>query len=56
MVPTTGVLGPFPLSRRSDQPTTWRDPATGYLRRNVSPSGTGSPVDLVEVEFLEGKL
>lgn len=42
-----------PLSRRSDQPT-WRDPATGYLRRNVSPSGTGSPVDLVEVEFPPG--
>ena len=39
-----------PLSRRIDQPT-WRDPATQYLRRNVSPSGTGSPVDIVEVEF-----
>ncbi len=39
-----------PLSRRNDQPT-WRDPATHYLRRNVSPAGTGSPVDIVEVEF-----
>lgn len=39
-----------PLSRRTDQPT-WRDPASNYLRRNISPSGTGSPVDIVEVEF-----
>lgn len=42
-----------PLSRRSDQPA-WRDPATGYLRRNVSPPGTGSPADIVEVEFPPG--
>jgi transcriptional regulator with XRE-family HTH domain len=39
-----------PLSRRADQ-ATWRDPATHYLRRNVSPPGTGSPVDIVEIEF-----
>src|SRR5687768_3916008 len=31
-----------PLARRREQPT-WRDPASGYLRRNVSPPGTGSP-------------
>jgi transcriptional regulator with XRE-family HTH domain len=42
------------LARRTDQPT-WRDPVTGYLRRNVSPSGTGSPVDVVEVEFPPGR-
>src|SRR3546814_1366532 len=42
-----------PLSRRADQPT-WRDPATRYVRRNVSPPGTGSPVDIVEVEFPAG--
>jgi len=42
-----------PLARRQDQPT-WRDPATHYLRRNVSPAGTGSPVDIVEVEFPPG--
>jgi transcriptional regulator with XRE-family HTH domain len=42
-----------PLSRRGDQPT-WRDPASGYLRRNVSPPGTGSAVDIVEVEFPPG--
>ncbi len=39
-----------PLARRRDQPT-WRDPASDYLRRNVSPPGTGSSVDIVEIEF-----
>lgn len=42
-----------PLARRAEQPT-WRDPASGYLRRNVSPCGSGSPVDIVEVEFPPG--
>jgi len=42
-----------PLARRNRQPT-WRDPASKYLRRNVSPPGTGSPVDIVEVEFPAG--
>jgi len=42
-----------PFVRFSDQPT-WRDPATRYLRRSVSPAGTGSPIDLVEVEFPAG--
>src|SRR5437763_1302276 len=27
-----------PVSRRADQPQ-WRDPASGYVRRNVSPPG-----------------
>jgi transcriptional regulator with XRE-family HTH domain len=44
---------PNPLSRRVSQPT-WRDPATGYVRRNVSPAGTGSFVDIAEVEFPPG--
>jgi transcriptional regulator with XRE-family HTH domain len=42
-----------PLARRGEQPT-WRDPATGYLRREVAPAGTGSPVRIVEVEFPAG--
>jgi transcriptional regulator with XRE-family HTH domain len=42
-----------PLARRADQPT-WRDPATNYLRRNISPGGTGSPVDITEIEFPPG--
>jgi transcriptional regulator with XRE-family HTH domain len=37
-----------PLTRRKDQ-VTWRDPATGYIRRNLSPSGFPSPIELVEV-------
>ena len=31
-----------PVSRRKDQ-VEWRDPASGYVRRNVSPSGLPSP-------------
>lgn len=42
-----------PVSRRADQPV-WRDPASGYLRRNVSPPGSGSAVEVVEVEFPPG--
>ncbi len=39
-----------PLSRRGDQ-ATWRDPATGYLRRTVSSAGARSRIDIVEVEM-----
>ena len=42
-----------PVSRRVDQ-TLWRDPHTGYLRRSVSPAGTPSRVDIVEVDFPGG--
>jgi len=42
-----------PVARRADQPV-WRDPASGYLRRNVSPGGTGSPIQIVEVDFPPG--
>jgi transcriptional regulator with XRE-family HTH domain len=45
---------PSPLARRADQPT-WRDPASGYVRRNVSPAATGSAVEIVEVEFPPGE-
>jgi transcriptional regulator with XRE-family HTH domain len=44
---------PEPVARRAEQPF-WRDPPSGYQRRNVSPSGTGSPVQIVEVEFPPG--
>lgn len=37
-----------PLARRADQ-SVWRDPETGYLRRNLSPPGFPSPIELVEV-------
>lgn len=42
-----------PLARRADQPL-WRDPASGYLRRAVSPAGYPSPIQIVEVEFPPG--
>lgn len=44
---------PDPLLRQQDQ-RVWRDPDTGYRRRSVSPDGTGSPVDIVEVDFPPG--
>lgn len=42
-----------PLSRREDQ-RGWRDPETGYLRRNLSPPSFPSPIELVEVELPAG--
>jgi len=39
-----------PLARRADQPE-WRDPASGYLRRNVSPTGAPQPMQIIEVQF-----
>jgi transcriptional regulator with XRE-family HTH domain len=42
-----------PVSRRRDQ-VEWRDPASGYLRRNVSPAGFPSPIHVVEVVFPAG--
>jgi transcriptional regulator with XRE-family HTH domain len=42
-----------PLSRRSAQPI-WRDPASGYIRRNVSPAAAVTPIQIVEVEFPAG--
>jgi transcriptional regulator with XRE-family HTH domain len=42
-----------PMSRRKDQPV-WRDPPSGYLRRNVSPQGTSQPMQIVEVRFPAG--
>lgn len=37
-----------PLARRAEQ-SAWRDPETGYTRRNLSPPGFPSPIGLVEV-------
>ncbi len=39
-----------PVARHDDQPQ-WRDPASGYLRRNVSPPGVPQPFQIVEVHF-----
>jgi transcriptional regulator with XRE-family HTH domain len=42
-----------PVARRANQPE-WRDPASGYLRRNVSPPGVPQPMQIVEVRFPPG--
>jgi len=39
-----------PVARLADQ-MSWRDPQSGYVRRNVSPSGVASPIQIVEVSF-----
>ena len=44
---------PSPVSRVEDQPV-WTDPASGYVRRNLSPA-MYSPVQLVEVSFPAGQ-
>jgi transcriptional regulator with XRE-family HTH domain len=42
-----------PVARAKQQPP-WRDPQSGYVRRNVSPAGAGSPIQIVEVHFPAG--
>jgi transcriptional regulator with XRE-family HTH domain len=42
-----------PVARREDQPE-WRDPGSGYVRRNVSPAGVPQPMQIVEVRFPPG--
>jgi transcriptional regulator with XRE-family HTH domain len=39
-----------PVARRDAQPE-WRDPDSGYVRRNVSPPGVPQPMQIVEVRF-----
>ena len=43
-----------PVARSTDQPV-WQDPASGYIRRNISPPGTGSIIRIVEVAFPPGQ-
>jgi transcriptional regulator with XRE-family HTH domain len=42
-----------PLARRTEQES-WCDPETGYVRRNLSPPGYPSPIELVEVVLPAG--
>lgn len=42
------------VARRDDQPL-WQDPASGYLRRNVTPAGARQPMQIVEVRFPPGQ-
>src|SRR5438046_3245412 len=37
-----------PMSRHADQ-STWKDPQSGCVRRNLSPPGVASPIQLVDV-------
>jgi len=42
-----------PLSQAVDR-TTWKDPQTGYLRRNISPPNFPTPIQIVEVTLPAG--
>jgi transcriptional regulator with XRE-family HTH domain len=42
-----------PVSRREDR-TPWRDPQSGYVRRNISPANFPSPIQIVEVVLPAG--
>jgi transcriptional regulator with XRE-family HTH domain len=44
---------PFATLRRSEQ-VTWRDPESGYVRRNISPAMVGSTLEIVEIELPAG--
>lgn len=44
---------PSPVARVAEQPV-WTDPASGYIRRNVSPA-VRSPIQLVDVIFPAGR-
>lgn len=48
--PKAGKGAHGPLARRADQPQ-WKDPASGYVRRNVSPPGASQSLQIVEVRF-----
>jgi transcriptional regulator with XRE-family HTH domain len=48
--PPNAAANRDPIARRAEQPT-WRDPGSGYVRRNVSPPGVPQPMQIVEVEF-----
>ena len=45
---------PSPLARVADQ-SCWTDPASGYQRRHLTPTGLGAPLELVEVTFPAGQ-
>lgn len=51
--PTVSEGASSPIARVAEQPV-WTDPASGYVRRNVSPAAP-SPVQLVDVVFPAGQ-
>lgn len=44
---------PNPVSTARDR-VRWKDPQSGYVRRNISPANFPSPIRIVEVEFPAG--
>ena len=48
------VAEPSPVARVAEQPV-WADPASGYIRRNVSPTAARSPLQLIDVIFPAGQ-
>ena len=51
--PSAAQAPASPVARRADQ-VQWQDPASGYLRRNISPPGVPQPMQIVEVHFPPG--
>ncbi len=49
-----GDMPAVPFSPRAAQ-AEWRDPATGYVRRHVSPRGLGTAMEIVEVSLPAGE-
>jgi len=53
-MPADGVMADDgPVARRDAQPT-WTDPASGYVRRNVSPANVPQSMQIVDVHFPAG--
>jgi len=46
--------GPANPVSRSDDRTPWRDPQSGYVRRNISPANFPSPIQIVEIVLPPG--
>jgi transcriptional regulator with XRE-family HTH domain len=44
---------PSPLARKQDR-TSWRDPQSGYVRRNLSPPNFPSPIQVTEIVLPAG--
>jgi len=49
----TPAGAPNPVSTTADR-VRWKDPQSGYVRRNISPANFPSPIRIVEVEFPAG--
>jgi transcriptional regulator with XRE-family HTH domain len=44
---------PDPVSRAAER-ASWRDPQSGYVRRNISPANFASPIQIVEIMLPAG--